>query len=514
MKKILPIIPKPTRIEINQDKFNLDDCKIIINCETLMELSENFSIDIQKKFNFNFKTELKSITVENCIFFELNPNQRELGLEGYKILINRQMIKIIGFSRNGIFYGTQTLLQLIYLYGRELPALEIFDKPRFKWRGMHLDVSRHFFGINFIKRYIDLLAFYKINVFHWHLTDDNGWRIEIKKYPELTEICAWRKNLEHIPWRIRQNSSDKGKGKYGGFYTQDEIKEIVEYANQRFITIVPEIEMPGHTSEVFAAFPNFSCKNEKTEVKSGGYWPNTNIFCAGKEETFEFIENILKEVIDLFPWEYIHIGGDEANKSQWKKCRLCQKRILDEKLKDENELQTYFIQRILGYLNKYGKKTIGWDEIIDGGLTKDAIVMCWRGDGKESALKSIYRGNEVVMCPNPILYFDWKQSDNEDEKGAFGVTTIQKVYSYEPLPDSFNENNKTLLLGAQGNVWTEFMNSEKDVEYMILPRMLALSEIVWSEKSQRNWKDFCMRLEKHYKIFDRLGLNYFRNTDN
>ncbi len=513
MKNVVPIIPKPLNFKVFESKFNLNNCKIISSLDTFKHLGENLSTKLFELFKMKSETLVNDLPIDKCIFLEMNLVKPQLGAEGYEVFINENMIRIVAFLPSGMFYGIQTLLQLIHHYGIELPTMDIYDKPRFKWRGMHLDVSRHFFGVEFIKKYLDMLAFYKINIFHWHLTDDNGWRIEIKKYLKLTEISAWRRNLEHIPWRKRKNSTEKGNGVYGGFYTQEEIKDIVEYAKQRFITVVPEIEMPGHTSEVFAAYSNLSCKNEKTEVQPGGYWPNSHIFCAGKDETFNFIENVLKEIISLFPDKYIHIGGDEADKSYWKKCPLCQKRIRDENLKDENELQTYFMQRISKFLAKYDKKAVGWDEIIDGGTTNDTVVMCWRGDGKESALKSIRNGNEVVMCPNPILYFDWKQSDKKNEKGAFGVTTIKKVYEYEPIPASLNEKQSSLILGAQGNVWTEFMNTEKDIEYMVLPRLLALSEIVWTNRSLKNWKDFCSILTEHYKIFDRFGWKYFRNDE-
>jgi hexosaminidase len=371
---------------------------------------------------------------------------------------------------------------------------------------MHLDVSRHFFGVDFIKKYLDLLAMHKLNVFHWHLTDDNGWRIEIKKYPELTKTCAWRKNIEHLPWNERDNSDDPGNGLYGGFYTQEEIKEIVQYAADQFITIVPEIEMPGHTREIFTAYPQFSCTGEKQTVAPGSYWPNLDIFCAGKDETFDFLKDILLEVIDLFPSKYIHIGGDEANKTRWKECPLCRKRIKDENLKDEKELQSWFIKQIADFLESKNRKLIGWDEISQGGLIENATVMCWRGDGIDAAITAVEKGCDAVMCPNPFLYFDWKQ--NEDDKGAFGVTTLEKVYNYDPVPDGFSPKKAKYILGAQGNVWTEWMPTEERVEYMALPRMSALAELVWTFTENKNFPDFKKRLDNLINIFSWKKINY------
>jgi hexosaminidase len=375
---------------------------------------------------------------------------------------------------------------------------------------MHLDVSRHFFPIEFIKRYIDLLSLQKLNVFHWHLTDDNGWRIEIKKYPQLTEVCSWRKNLEHISWNERNDSDEDGKGIYSGFYTQEEIKDVIKYAAERFITVVPEIEMPGHTSEVFAAFPQLSCREKKLEVAPGGYWPNLDIFCAGKEETFSFLEDILSEVIQLFPSPYIHIGGDEADKTRWKECLKCQKRIVDENLKDENELQSYFIKRITKFLMEKGKIPIGWDEIIEGGLAKDIVVMCWRGDGKDALENAISSGNKAILCPNPILYFDWKQ--NEDSQGAFGVTTLKQVHDYEPEHAGISNKDKHLIFGVQANVWTEWMPTSKEVEFMAFPRMSALAEVAWLQKNNKNWKIFLSRLTKFRSVLDKYSVNYYKET--
>jgi len=337
------IIPQPTKLLKRSGSYKLDKTITVKYNDNFKEIIEVFNRKLQKITDL--KVELTNKVVADL---ELIIDTQISNSEGYKVIVNTDGIKISASKKAGLFYGCITLLQIISK--TNIPFCEIEDEPRFKWRGMHLDVSRHFFPIEFIKRYIDLLSLHKLNVFHWHLTDDNGWRIEIKKYPQLTNVCAWRKNLEHISWNERNNSKEEGVGLYGGFYTQEEIKDVIKYAAERFITVVPEIEMPGHTSEVFAAFPQFSCREKKLEVAPGGYWPNLDIFCAGKEETFKFIEEILSEIIQLFPSEYIHIGGDEADKTRWKECPNCQKRVADENLKDENELQSYFIKRINKFL--------------------------------------------------------------------------------------------------------------------------------------------------------------------
>jgi hexosaminidase len=330
---------------------------------------------------------------KNSIFLNIDGSLSEtLGKEGYKLSVNKSQIKISAPEAAGLFYGVQTLYQLlppgIYTstdslaaadLDLKIPCIEVEDMPAFPWRGMHLDVSRHFFPKEFIKKYIDLIALHKMNVFHWHLTDDNGWRIQIDRYPLLTEVAAWRADRKGIPWTECQPQRPGEPATYGGFYNKDDIREIVEYARKRFVTIIPEIEMPGHTSEVFAAYPEFSCTGKRISVQTGSYWPNNDIFCAGKDETFTFLENVLDEVIELFPSEYIHIGGDEADKTAWKACPQCQARIRKEGLSGVDELQSYFVKRIDKYLNSKGKKMIGWDEILEGGVAPGAAIMSWRG---------------------------------------------------------------------------------------------------------------------------------------
>ncbi|MEK9137784.1 MAG: family 20 glycosylhydrolase, partial [Bacteroidota bacterium] len=335
-----------------------------------------------------------------------------------------------------------------------IPCVAIRDWPRFEWRGMHLDVSRHFLPKKFIKTYIDMLAMHKMNVFHWHLTDDQGWRLEIKKYPKLIEVTAWRVDREDQHWNHRDPPREGEKATYGGYYTQDEIREIVKYADERNITVVPEIEMPAHTTALLAAYPQYSCTGGPFDVPPGGVWPITDIFCAGNDSTFYFLQDVLTEVMDLFPGKYIHIGGDEADKKEWKACAKCQARIKQEELKDEAELQSYFVKRIEKFIVSKGRRLIGWDEILEGGLAPEATVMSWRGT--EGGIAATRQGHDAVMTPGSHCYFDHYQGKQEFEPLAIGgYTPLSKVYSYEPIPDSLTPEEAKHILGAQGNVWTE-----------------------------------------------------------
>lgn len=458
------------------------------------------------------------------------------GKPAYRLIVDNEITIESNFAAPG-FHGVQTLLQLfptdplttqktgsntessdIYI-----PVVEIFDHARFSYRGMHLDVSRHFSPVSFIKKYIDYLAYHKLNVFHWHLTDDQGWRIEIKKYPELTRIGAWRNGT--IIGRYPGTGNDNMR--YGGYYSQDEIREVVQYAKDRFIDVIPEIEMPGHSSAAIASYPFLSCfpgkptaipanmisgksveeqKNGRIKLVQETWGIFDDVFCAGNDSTFIFLQNVIDEVVPLFPSKYFHIGGDECPKTHWKKCPKCQKRIKTLKLKDEHELQSYFVQRIEKYLNKKGKTIIGWDEILEGGLAPNAVVMSWRGEkgGIEAAKQKHY----VVMSPQNPVYFDHTQSENEDSVTIGGYNPLEKVYAYEPIPKDLNEEDAKYVLGAQANVWREYIKNEKKCEYMIFPRMSALSEVLWSTKENRNWKSFTNRLPEQMKRYESWGANY------
>jgi hexosaminidase len=441
--------------------------------------------------------------------------------EEYSLIVGKGKIELIAGSSEGLFRGIQTIRQLLpaeieknsIVKGVEwiMPCVNITDYPRFAWRGMHLDVSRHFFDVPFIKRYIDLIAMHKMNVFHWHLVDDQGWRIEIKKYPKLTEVGAWRVDREDKTWGSRPPQKPGEKATYGGFYTQEQIKEIVAYAAERHITVVPEIEMPAHVMSALAAYPEYSCTGKAITVPPGSVWPITEIYCAGKDETFTFLENILTEVIDLFPSEYIHIGGDEATKTEWKKCPLCQARIRKEGLKDESELQSYFIKRIEKFVNSKGRQIIGWDEILEGGLAPGAAVMSWRGVG--GGIAAAKTGHKVVMTPESHLYFNYYQADPSTEPVAYGgYLTLKKVYTFEPVPAELSPEEAKYIIGAQGNLWGEFVSSGRQAEYQVVPRMTALSEVLWSKPESRNWDDFNKRLMQMTKRFDNMGINYSKGS--
>ena len=443
-------------------------------------------------------------------------DQAKLPDEGYIFNVDQKGILIKARDEAGLFYGIQTLRQLLpasiekeggSLEGHVIQAARIEDFPRFAWRGMHLDVSRHFFPVEFVKQYIDMIALHKMNVFHWHLTDDNGWRLEIKRYPKLTEICAWRVDREHEDWREWSPVEPGEKSTYGGFYTQEEVREVVAYAAQRQITVIPEIEMPGHSSELFAAYPELSCRGEYLDVRPGSYWPNEDILCGGNDSVFTFLENVIDEVVELFPAKYIHIGGDEARKTYWKTCPKCQARIKSEGLANEHELQSWFIRKMEKYILAKGKYIIGWDEILEGGLAPEATVMSWRGvAGGVAAAKA---GHDVVMTPTSHVYFDYYQGDAETEPQAIGgYTPLKKVYDYEPIPEELTEAEQNFVLGSQANLWSEFIKTTSHAEYMVLPRMTALSEVLWSAKDQRNWADFSHRLQHLLQRFDALDWNY------
>ena len=428
--------------------------------------------------------------------------------DAYSLTVTPHNVEISG-GENGVFYALQSLLQLVKADSTGkliIPCVKIDDESRFQWRGMHLDVSRHFFSKEFVKKYIDYLVTYKMNTFHWHLTDDQGWRIEIKKYPKLTQIGGWRKGT-----LIGHSSSEKiitDSVVYGGFYTQDDIREIVAYAKARHITIVPEIEMPGHAMAAISAYPYLSCTGKQIDVEQT-WGVFEDVFCT-KDSVFDFMENVLSEVMDLFPGTYIHVGGDECPKVKWTQCPVCQGRIKELGLKNEEELQSYFIKRVEKFLNQHHRKLIGWDEILQGGLDPNATVMSWQGE--EGGIAAAKQGNYVVMTPGSHCYFDHYQGDPSNEPLAIGgYTTIEKVYSYEPIPAELTPEQQKYILGAQGNLWTEYISSEKQVEYMIFPRLCALSEVVWSPKRLRNYADFRSRLLSHFEMFDKSGINYSKS---
>ena len=488
------IIPKPVSIIYDGKSLEIDNGVKVITQDTGLSFSRSLLLArMEDTPGAEFLHENPKAPV--TIRLELDNNIEQT--EGYTLKIDRN-ITIAGKNRDGVLYGIQSLLQILQQApetdeGIRIPRLTINDYPRFGYRGMHLDVSRHFFQVSFIKKYIDLIAMHKMNVFHWHLTDDQGWRIEIKKYPKLTEVGAWRVDHEDLPWGERPDQTAKDSVTYGGYYTQKQIREVVAYASERGVTVIPEIEMPGHSAATIASYPELSCRGKQTTVPPGGR-AEINILCAGKDGTFTFLENVLSEVITLFPSKYIHIGGDEAWKKEWENCPLCQKRAKEEGLADEHELQSYFIRRIDRFLASKGKTLIGWDEILEGGLAENATVMSWRGEA--GGVKAAKMNHDVIMTPVDYCYFDYYQStDTELEPLAFnGYISLEKVYNSEPVPAALSQEEAKHVLGAQGNVWTEFICTEAIAEYRVLPRMSALSEVLWSPKKARDQKDFMDRL--------------------
>lgn len=514
------IIPQPVSIKRPgiAGKFTITPSTQIVLKGSNLENVANYLNDYLDEF-YHFKLKLvKNSSVSNGIF--LNYVRMDHAKAGaYRMTVDHKGAYIAGDNETGVFYGVQTLIQLFPVQitnsKAPIPFVSITDYPRFEYRGMHLDCGRHFFPVSFIKKYIDYIALHKMNYFHWHLTEDQGWRIEIKKYPGLTQVGAWRNGT--IIGRYPGLGNDGIH--YGGYYTQQEIKEVVAYAAKRYITVIPEIEMPGHSGAAIAAYPFLSCfPGESTKHPPQCAWSGDtsgkqvqqtwgvfeDVFCAGKDSTFKFLEDVLDEVITLFPSKYIHVGGDECPKTHWRRCPSCQKRIRDEHLKDEHELQSYFIQRIEKYLNSKGKTLIGWDEILEGGLAPNAVVMSWRGEA--GGIAAARQKHKVIMTPGAWVYLDHSQTQNEDSVTIGGYTPIEKVYSYNPVPDSLTKDQGQYVLGAQGNVWTEYMANERKVEYMIFPRMAALSEVLWSQK--KDSVDFGKRLLTQRKRYDLWKANY------
>ena len=500
-KVITPqIVPQPQSIDYNLKKhFNLNSRPILLSesddaKEVMLFLHDYFK-------SVGWSSELHESGNAQIHFKE----NSALSEEAYSLTVDHEGVTIKASTSKGFFYGTQSLIQMLPpdKHIAVLPYMTINDAPRFEWRGLHLDVGRHFFPVDFVKKYIDLMAFYKFNTFHWHLTEDQGWRIEIKKYPKLTEIGSQRN--ETI---VEKNFNPYvGDGKpYGGFYTQDEIRDVVAYAAKRQVTIVPEIEMPGHSLAALTAYPELGCAPGPYEV--GTRWGvYDDIYCPS-EKTFEFLEDVLTEVIDLFPGEYIHIGGDEAPKAAWEKSKLAQQVIKREGLKDEFELQSYFIKRMEKFLVSKGKKLIGWDEILEGGLAPDATVMSWRGVA--GGIEAAESGHDVVMSPNADMYFDHYQADPATQPLAIGgFTTLERVYHYEPIPEDLDEKYHKHVLGAQANVWTEYMKTSDYIEYMVYPRALALSETVWTNPEIKDWQSFQEKMGHQYSLLDARNVSYF-----
>ena len=495
--KPIEIIPMPLVTELQSSSFKFDkDSKLAI------EAPES---TVNNLTNYLGTTTL-SLAADNSArknALVLRINEKVDGIaspEGYVMTTDANGVNIEATAEAGLFYGIQTVLQFVYNEGG-VPCGRIVDEPRFAYRGMMLDVSRHFFDKDFVLKQIDALARYKMNRLHLHLTDAAGWRIEIKKYPRLTQLGAWR---DHPVWKVWWNSGRKYAEEgtpeaHGGYYTQDDIREIVAYAAERQITIIPEIEMPAHSEEALTAYPEFSCTHEPYKQAD---------FCVGNEKTFEFLENVLSEVIELFPSEYIHIGGDEAGKASWKTCPLCQKRMKEEGLKDVNELQSYLIHRVEKFVNSKGRQIIGWDEILDGGLAPNATVMSWRGT--EGGIKAASMGHKAIMSPGTHCYLDqYQDAPHTLPEAIGGYLPLKKVYSYNPVPDTLDSEQAKLIYGVQGNLWAEYIPTPEHMEMMIYPRILAIAEVGWSAVEVKNYDCFRSRALTAVDYLKSKGYNPF-----
>ena len=441
-------------------------------------------------------------SASNKVNFRVDPNATDIPDEGYQLEIDEAGVRLTAKTETGLFYGKQTLLQLLTPNG--LPYVKINDHPRFPYRGLHLDVSRHFFDKEEVKKLMNVMSYYKLNTLHLHLTDAGGWRLQIDKYPKLTQEGAFRTQSDWREWwdngKDRQYLKEGTEGAYGGYYTKDDIRDMLAYAAEKHITIIPEIEFPAHSDEVFVAYPELCC---------AGKSHTSGDFCIGNPKTFEFMENVLTEVIELFPSEYIHIGGDEAGKNTWKTCPKCQALMKKEKLANVDELQSYMIRKAEKFLNSKGRRLIGWDEILEGGLAPEATVMSWRGEA--AGFKSARMGHDVIMTPGSYMYFDFYQADPRHQPVAIGgYTPIRKVYSYNPIPqDSLTAEEAKHFLGVQANTWTEYIPTPEHLEYMMFPRALAVAEIGWTPQEKRDWQDFKPRVNAHIPVLQQMGLNPF-----
>jgi len=515
----LALIPQPQKMVLGESSFRFKkSTRLVVESVEQKLIADYFSGFFEKATGWKLDILVGGNEGSNQVYFKTEPM---LNPEAYTLEVQKNRIVIKAAQPAGFFYAVQTLRQLLPAEIESspnaktmewlVPVISISDSPTFKWRGFMLDVSRHFFTKEEVLRMIDNLALHKINTLHLHLVDDQGWRIEIKKYPKLTEIGAWRVNHEDKHWNSRPKQQIGETATYGGFYTQNDIREMVAYAQKRFITIIPEIEMPAHVTAALAAYPQYACTGGPFTVLPGGVWPITDIYCAGKDSTFLFLEDILTEVAGLFPSKYIHIGGDEATKTEWEKCPDCKKRLKVEKLKNVHELQSYFIKRIEKFLHSKGKVLLGWDEILEGGLPAEATVMSWRGF--EGGIEAANQGHDVVMTPKSFCYIDYYQGPAEQEPLAIGgYLPLSKVYEFNPIPEGLSAEVAKHILGGQANLWTEYIPDLKHAEYMTFPRVSAIAEALWSPKEVRSWISFSQRIQLFMKRYEQMGINYSKSA--
>ena len=509
----ITVFPQPRQIDLAEGVFTLDTASAIISNDG--KLGEMLATYLRPATGFALPVAALSdgaITFpDNAIVLRLD-DAPALSDEAYTLTVSPANVLLSASTAVGLIHAMQTLRQLLppqILSSRqvhdiewEIPALSISDAPAFGWRGLHLDVGRHMFAVDEIKQFIDLLTFYKYNTFHWHLTEDQGWRIEIKKYPRLTEVGAYRQET------VLPKTRDQYDGvPYGGFYTQDEIRAVVAYAAERGITVVPEIEMPGHAVAALTAYPELGCAGKDYQVRTN-WGIAKDIYCAGKDQVFSFLQDVLTEVMELFPGEYIHIGGDEAPKKLWKSCPACQARIKAEGLADEHELQSWFIRQIDDWLTARGKRLIGWDEILEGGLASNATVMSWRGS--QGGIEAANAGHDAVMTPTTYCYLDYYQHEDFDSEppALSHYLPLEQVYQFVVVPEGIAPGKRHHILGGQGNIWTEFIPTFDQVQYMAFPRAIAIADILWNHPEERDYDSFTARLEKHLACLDTLNVNY------
>lgn len=500
------IIPQPAEMTIEKGSYTLSSStRCYAGGVGQNDQSVKYIFAHLRQWHFNpILTGTRETNSLQLIINETPDN--DLGDEGYTIDINKDGIVIAANTERGLFYGFQTFVQMLpediseVRYSKiQLPFCQIRDYPQYAWRGSHLDVSRHFFGVSQVKKHLDLMAQYKMNKFHWHLTDDHGWRIEISKYPLLNDIGSWRVDRDDQPWGEADAPREGEERSNGGYYTKAEIEEIVNYAAERYIDVIPEIDFPGHCCAVLEAYPQLACAGDDTTytVQYGPYWPPRAILCAGNDSVMLFLKDIMDEIIPLFPCNYIHIGGDEAVKENWERCPRCNKRMKELKLNDYEQLQGWMVVEMENYLKGQGKKIIGWDEILDGGVSADATVMSWRGS--EGGIKASQHGNDVIMTPLDYCYLNFYQANADFQPPAMpnSLVTLHKVYSFDPVAGMRTESQKKHVLGAQCNLWTEYINTPEMAEYMLLPRLCAMSEVLWSPIQNRQWEDFRSRVSRH-----------------
>ena len=511
------IIPKPDAVELRAGAFVFSENTKFVVPDEYAEVTDVLLSKFKKAAGWELEL-VSTAPAKNYVELVLDP---EMGEEAYSLKVEERNVTIAAKGYSGFLYGLESIRQLLPVTIESdtkvangdwvIPGVEIKDSPRFKWRGFMMDVSRHFFEKEFILETIDQLALLKMNTLHLHLVDDQGWRIEIKKYPKLTEVGGFRVDQEDKHWDARHTPKLGEEATYGGYYTQEDIKEIVAYASSRGINVVPEIEMPAHVMSAIAAYPELSCFQKPIMVPSGGVWPITEIYCAGKESTFEFLENVLVEVMELFPSPYIHVGGDEATKTNWEICPDCKRRVKEEGLANVEELQSYFIKRMERFISSKGRTLIGWDEILEGGLAPGATVMSWRGF--EGGLKASEEGHDVVMTPTSHSYFDYYQGNQDVEPMAWGgFTPLSKVYEFDPVVEEMTPEQEKHVLGGQANLWSEFVPTNAQSQYMTYPRLAALAEAVWSKKENKSWADFSKRIQTMFKRYEVMGVNYAKSA--